>query len=104
MNEHAHMDHHVKLYIKIFLSLMVLTAITVGIAYVDLGKMNDIVAMLIAVSKAMLVILFFMHVKDNPRLIKVLVSIGFFFFLILIAFTVQDYVTRPWDPSPIPLP
>jgi cytochrome c oxidase subunit 4 len=81
-------------YFLVFMALMVGTAITVGVTYIDLGWFNLPLAMAIAVTKAMLVILFFMHLKDHPKLIKVTFGAAFFFFAILIAHTLSDYLTR----------
>jgi cytochrome c oxidase subunit IV len=82
------------LYVKVFLALMVGTAITVAVTYVDLGFLNLTVALVIACTKAMLVILYFMHMKYSPKLIKVTFGAGFFFFLIMIIITLSDYLTR----------
>ena len=81
-------------YIGIFLALMVGTVLTVAVTYVHLGAFNLTVALAIAATKAMLVILFFMHLKDHPKLIKVTFAAAFFFFAILIAHTLSDYLTR----------
>lgn len=83
-------------YFLIFGLLMVLTSITVAVAFVNLGTLNVFVALTIAIVKALLVILFFMHVRYSSRLTKLFVSAGIFWFLILIAFTVSDYATRGW--------
>ena len=81
-------------YYLVFLALMVGTAVTVAVTYVDLGWLNTPVALAIATTKAMLVILYFMHLKDNPKLIKVTFAAAFFFFAILVAHTLSDYLTR----------
>ncbi len=81
-------------YYSIFAALMVLSAITVGAAFVNLGALNPIVALAIAVVKATLVILFFMHVKYSSRLTKITVVMSFFFVAILFAETFMDYATR----------
>jgi cytochrome c oxidase subunit 4 len=81
-------------YLLVFLALMVGTAVTVLASYVHMGWLNTPVAMLIAITKAMLVILFFMHLKDHPKLIKVTFAAAFFFFAILIAHTLSDYLSR----------
>ena len=81
-------------YIGIFAALMVLSAITVGAAFVDLGQLNAVVALAIAVIKATLVILFFMHVKYSSQLTKITVVMSFFFVAILFAETLMDYATR----------
>jgi cytochrome c oxidase subunit IV len=81
-------------YFLVFMALMVGTAITVAVAYIDLGWVNLPLALAIATTKALLVIMFFMHLKDHPKLIKVTFAAAFFFFAILIAHTLSDYLTR----------
>ncbi len=83
-------------YSMVFLTLLVGTALTVGAAYVDLKVFNPIIALGIATFKAVVVILFFMHVKFQSRLIKMTVGAGFFTFLVLITMTLSDYVSRAW--------
>lgn len=83
-------------YLSIFAALMVLSAITVGAAFVDLGSLNPIVALAIAGLKATLVILYFMHVKYSSRLTKLTVVMSMFFVAILFAETLMDYATRGW--------
>jgi cytochrome c oxidase subunit 4 len=85
----------VRVYILIFLALLVLTGLTVAAAEVNLGALNDVVALAIAVTKATLVVLFFMHVKDSTRLTKLTVVAGFFWLAILIGLTLTDYLSRP---------
>jgi len=80
----------------VFATLLVGTAITVGAAYIDLKVLNPIIALGIATFKAVVVILFFMHVKFQSRLIKMTVSAGFFTFLVLITMTLSDYISRAW--------
>lgn len=82
------------LYYTIFASLMVLTVLTVAVSYVDMGLLNLPVALAIAVSKAMLVIMFFMHVKYSTKLVQVTAFTGFLFLGILIALTMADYLSR----------
>jgi cytochrome c oxidase subunit 4 len=101
------MNHHIvplKIYFTIFGALMVLTAITVGVAYLDLGFLNTFVAVSIAVTKATLVLLYFMHVRYSGRLIWVFAGAGFIWLLILFAFVLSDTMTRGWLPSPGSLP
>jgi cytochrome c oxidase subunit IV len=87
-------------YYAIFGALMVFTAITVGAAFVNLGALNFPVAISIAITKATLVILFFMHVKYSSRLTKMVVGMSFFFLGILFALTLTDYLSRGWYASP----
>ena len=99
MAEHAHDQHHVvptRIYYVIFVALMVLTAVTVGVAYLDLGAMNAVVALAIACFKATIVVLYFMHVKYSTRLIKLTVVAGLYWMGILFALTFSDYLTRAW--------
>jgi cytochrome c oxidase subunit IV len=91
------MSEHIvspRMYVMVFLALLVGTALTVLAAYVDLGRMNLTVAMAIAVTKASLVVLFFMHLKWMPKLFKVTFGSAFFFFIILVTITMSDYLTR----------
>jgi cytochrome c oxidase subunit IV len=96
--EHERHHHIVSpvVYIVIGSALLVLTATTVGVSYVDLGPLNPIIALGIAVLKMTLVILFFMHVKYSTKLTKLTVGAGFFTFLVLIGMTLADYFTRAW--------
>jgi cytochrome c oxidase subunit 4 len=92
MAEHAHPTP--KLYLVIFLTLAFFTCATWAIAFVDLGIFNPIVALAIACTKAVLVILFFMHVRYSSRLTMITVSAGFFWLLILITLSLSDYLSR----------
>jgi cytochrome c oxidase subunit 4 len=85
----------VRVYITIFLVLLVGTALTVWAAFVDfpLG-LNTVIAMTIAVTKATFVVLYFMHVRYSARLIWVIVGSALFWMAILFAFTLADYFTR----------
>ena len=84
------------LYYTIFLALMVGTGLTVAVAFVDLGALNNVVMLTIACVKALLVILFFMHVRWSSRLTWVVVASGFFWLLILFTVTMSDFLTRGW--------
>jgi cytochrome c oxidase subunit 4 len=83
------------IYFLIFGALMVLTIVTYLVALVDLGRMNVVVALAVAVTKAVLVVLFFMHVRYSNRLTKIVVIAGFFWLALLIVLTLSDYFTRP---------
>lgn len=94
---HDSHEHHIispGVYLSIFAALMVLTVITVWAAFHDWGKFNVLIALGIAGVKATLVILFFMHVKYSSKLTQMIVVTGLFFFLIMIALTFADYLTR----------
>jgi cytochrome c oxidase subunit 4 len=90
----------VKNYLLVFAVLMVLTVLTYSVAYIDLGGLNLIVALTIAIVKATCVVLIFMHVKYSTTLTKAVVASGFFFFLIMIFFTMNDLLTRDWAGTP----
>lgn len=86
-----------QLYYRIFAALLVLTLLTWGVAYIDLGgRLNIIVAITIAVSKAALVVLFFMHVYYSSRLLWVFVGAGVGWFMHFMILTLSDYLTREW--------
>ena len=87
-------------YYAVFVTLIVLTGLTVWVAYLDLGFLNVAVALGIAVTKAALVILYFMHVRYSSRLTWVVVSSGFFWLGILIVLGLSDYLSRGWLPQP----
>jgi cytochrome c oxidase subunit 4 len=98
MAEHEeHTSRSQGFYIAIGLILLVLTATTVGAAFVNLGPFNPVVALLIATIKATVVVLFFMHVKGaSEKLTGVVVVAGFFFLAILLSLSLADYLTRSW--------
>jgi cytochrome c oxidase subunit 4 len=84
------------LYFAIFAALMVFTGITVAVAFVNLGPFNFPVAITIAILKATLVVLFFMHAKYSSRLTKLVIATGFFFLLVMFGLTLTDYISRGW--------
>ena len=96
MSDHAEHGHSLKSYAVILLGLFFLTGITVAAALVDFGHpWSDLVALGIALSKASLVVLFFMHVKESSTLIKITAAGGFFWFIIFVVLTLNDIATRP---------
>lgn len=87
----------VRIYVTIFLVLLVGTALTVFAAFFDFPwQLNTIVALTIACTKATLVVLYFMHVRYSSRLIWVIVAAALFWMAILFALTLSDYNTRSW--------
>lgn len=93
------MSEHIvakKIYHSVFAALMVLLVMTVSVAYIHLGKLNLIAALTIAVIKAVLIILYFMHVRYSPRLIWIFVGAGFFWLGIMFALSMGDFMTRAW--------
>src|SRR5439155_22167052 len=94
-----HADHHIVTpaqYAMAFVSLLVGTVLTVLAAKKDLGVFNPVIALGIACTKAVIVILFFMHVKYQSKLDQLTVIPGFFTFLVLITMTLTDYISRAW--------
>jgi cytochrome c oxidase subunit IV len=90
----------VRIYVTIFLVLLVGTGLTVLAAFQDFPwYFNTIVAMTIAVTKATFVVLYFMHVRYSTRLVWVIVTSALFWMVILFALTFSDYQTRGWIPS-----
>jgi cytochrome c oxidase subunit IV len=87
-------------YYAIFGSLMVLTAVTVAVAFLEIGVFNFPVAISIAIFKASLVILFFMHAKYSSRLTKLIIGSAFFFLFVLLGLTLSDYLSRGWHTRP----
>ncbi|MGH9604150.1 MAG: cytochrome C oxidase subunit IV family protein [Terracidiphilus sp.] len=85
-----------RIYVIVGLTLLALTATTAGVSYIELGVFNAVVALAIAVLKAMLVVLFFMHLKYSARLTKLTVLCGIFVFLGLISMMLADYMSRAW--------
>ncbi len=91
------MSQHVaeiRTYVKVYLALMGLLALTVVAAYVNLGPLNFPVTMVIAVIKAVMIVLIFMHVRWGDRLTWVFSGAAFLWLAILIALTLNDYLTR----------
>jgi cytochrome c oxidase subunit 4 len=84
------------MYYAVFAALIVGTGLTVGVAFVDLGALNNVLMLGIAMIKALLVILFFMHVRWGTRLTWVVAASGFVWLLILFGITMSDYLTRGW--------
>ena len=96
------MSEHViakRVYLGIFAALIALTALTTAVAYVDLGAMNTVAALVIAVCKGALVVLFFMHLKYQPGLTRVVLVAAIMWLVILIGITSSDVFTRHWSPG-----
>jgi cytochrome c oxidase subunit IV len=96
VNEHEEHIVQPKTYLLILMVLLVLTAVTTGVAFLDLGILNPIVALAIACVKATLVVLFFMHLRWSSKLLKLTLCSGLFAFLVLITMTLTDYISRAW--------
>jgi cytochrome c oxidase subunit IV len=97
------MSEHIvprRVYFLVFAVLILFTALTVVAAFKDLGPFNLGVALGIAVLKATLVVLYFMHVRYNPKLIGLAIALAVAWLGILLVITFGDYVTRGWVPFP----
>ncbi len=90
----------VKTYLFVFASLIGLTLLTTGVAFIDLGPFNTVAALAIAFSKMLLVVFFFMHLRQSSSLVKVVLLAGFFWLALLIVLTSTDYRSRSWTPVP----
>jgi cytochrome c oxidase subunit IV len=78
--------------------LMLLLGLTWTVGYIDLGLFNVIIALAIAIIKALLVALFFMHIKGSSRLLHLAAAAGVIWLLIMLSLTLTDYFTRGWVP------
>jgi cytochrome c oxidase subunit 4 len=94
------LDHgHVvswKVYVAVFLALCALTVITVQVAGHDFGPFNLVVALGVAITKATLVVLYFMHARYSERLTQLVIASSIAFFVILLFLLLTDYLSRPW--------
>ena len=97
------MSEHVtpkKTYVGIWAVLLALTYLTVVVSRFDLGRLNTVAALTIAVCKALLVVLFFMHIRYSTRLTKLVLVGGFMWLALLIGLTMADVVSRAWISIP----
>lgn len=98
-NSHPHDPHHhptIATFLLVFTALMVLMVLTIVFAFIDLSPFNIFIALGIAVIKAMLVVLFFMHVRYSNPLVWVFSAAAFLWLGIMFVLTFQDYLTRGW--------
>jgi cytochrome c oxidase subunit IV len=93
MSEHV---DSIKTYSAVWIVLLVLTAVTTAVAYVDLGPFSVVVALVIAFCKMLLVALFFMHIRHSTRLTRLVVAGALVWLAIMLAFTMADIMTRAW--------
>ena len=101
MAEHHHDDHtaHVtplRTYLLAALALLVLTIITVAIAFVNLGPLNDVVAVGVATVKALIIVIIFMHGRATSGVTRLVIVAGILWLAILMVGTFDDYLTRDW--------
>jgi cytochrome c oxidase subunit 4 len=89
-----------KYYFLVFFALLALTALTTGVAFIDLGKWNTVLALLIAFCKATMVVLFFMHLRWSTHLMRIVMVSSLLWLAILITLTLSDVFTRQWTTTP----
>jgi cytochrome c oxidase subunit 4 len=91
-------EHHhllpVKTYLLVFAALIILVGVTVGVAFLDLGALNTPIALAIAVTKAALIMAFFMHLKYSSKLTVLIACMGFFWLAIMMIIILGDYFAR----------
>ena len=92
----------VGIYVLVFVGLLLLAGLTTGVAYINLGLFNTVVALAIAAIKMCLVGLFFMHLWYSRGLTRIVVLAGFFWLALMISFTLADVFSRPWIKPPGP--
>ena len=96
----THQVSHLRTYVIVFLTLLVLTGLTTLLAHLDLGRFNLTVALLIAAAKGFLVALFFMHLVQTPYRTQFIAAAGIFWLALLIVLTLSDVLTRGWFDQP----
>ncbi len=100
---HAHPELHEhpitpRTYVGVFLTLLFLTGLTTGVAFIDMHRFNIVVAIAIALTKTMLVILYFMHIRFSSKVTKVYIMTALVWLGLLIVGTAHDVFTRGWFP------
>ncbi|HXU67588.1 MAG TPA: cytochrome C oxidase subunit IV family protein, partial [Casimicrobiaceae bacterium] len=84
----------VRTYVLVWVALMILLTLTLGSAYIPLGSLNTVINLGIAVAKALLVMLFFMHLRSGHPVLRIFASAGFFWLALLIGLSLTDFLTR----------
>lgn len=95
--------HSVSLYLTVYIVLLILLGLTIGVSYIDIGRYpNNAFALAIAITKAVLIVLIFMHMKYERWITWVFASAGFIWLCIMLTMTMTDYLSRnhPADSSP----
>jgi cytochrome c oxidase subunit 4 len=99
MSGRNQLAHHIvgpRVYVVILFALLAGTGLTVWASFIDLGVWNPVIALAIATTKAVLVVLYFMHVRYSSKLTMLTIGAGIFMFLTLISLTLADYISRAW--------
>jgi cytochrome c oxidase subunit 4 len=87
-------------YLVVYIALLLLLVITVAVSYVDLGAFGIVAAFVIAAVKALVIVIYFMHLRHSGRLTWIFAGAGLVWLAILFGLTLNDYVTRVWSPAP----
>jgi cytochrome c oxidase subunit IV len=97
-HQHEHHQHVTpqRTYLLAGLALAILTLVTVGVAYLDLGPLNDVVAVGVASLKAFIIVTIFMHGRQTSGVTRLVMVAGLLWFAILVVGTLDDYLTRDW--------
>jgi cytochrome c oxidase subunit 4 len=90
----AKIPAEIRTYLLVFLALLVLLAATVGVAFLDLGPFSPILALTIAIGKALLIMMYFMHLRHSAKLTWVFAAVGFMWLVIMLGLTMADFLTR----------
>jgi len=96
-------SHSVRLYLMIYVALLILLGVTIGVSYVDIGRYpNNLIAIAIACVKGLLIVLFFMHMKDERWITWIFAGAGILWLCIMLVLMMNDYLTRnhPAQSSP----
>ena len=93
-----HEEHVVstRIYLGVFAVLLLLTVLNVGASFLSLGAFNGAIALTIAVVEAVLMVLFFMHVRYSSRVLKLTIVAGVFTLAVLMTMSMSDYISRAW--------
>lgn len=97
MSEHSEHSEHIvspKIYLTIFLALIIGTSLTTWAAFQDFGRFNIVIALVIATAKATLVVLYFMHARYSPKRTQLVIVCAIFWLAIMLTLTLADYQTR----------
>ena len=92
----SHQTITIKTYLIVWVALLVLLLATVGVSYLNLGPWGIAIAFVIATVKALLILLYFMHVRYSSRLTLIFASAAFLWLAIMIGLIVSDYMSRGW--------
>ena len=86
----------IRTYLSVFIALMVVLVVTVLASFLDLGPFSIVVALTIAVMKAVLIVVFFMHLRTSSQLTRIFAGAGVVWLIIMLGLTLNDYISRPW--------